>query len=217
MKRINGGKLKKEGRRADNESCNWWIQTARVWEEAYRLVRGVPQGAGGPPGGKLTLCCGFPDGRASTYQKRLSIRRGICKKEGWWIETVYCICNRCLCYLNTLLFSVPDPTLSVLCTHFKSIAPHSLPASATSKGCPIYIVARGVKHFRAHAQADTLVRWKRLSFHTLHVFRLFPAKPWNGILCYAKLSVCVWVCYRVCILMWAHSPVFSHPKPCENV
>ena len=44
-------------------------------------------------------------------------------------------------------------------------------------------------------------------------WRLFPAKPWNGILCCAKLSPSVWVCYRVCILMWAYSLGFLTSKP----
>lgn len=97
---------------------------------------------------------------------------------GEWKRTVYRNYTHCLWYVNTLLFCLLTPSsLFHTHTHFKSIAPHSIPASATSKGCPIHIVAWGVKHFRVHAQADTLVRWKRLSFHTLPVLKLFPAKP----------------------------------------
>ena len=110
-------------------------------------------------------------------------------------ETVRC----CLLQLQSLplvckypaVLSLTPSLLSHTHKHFKSIAAHSLPASATSEGCPIYIVAWGVKHFRVHAQADMLSRWKRVSFHTLPVFEAFPsqAMKWDIVLC-QTFSLC---------------------------
>lgn len=53
----------------------------RSEERLTGLSEGLLRVLGCPLGGKLTFCCHFPVGRALTYQKGLSIRRGVCEKK----------------------------------------------------------------------------------------------------------------------------------------
>lgn len=159
-----------------------------------------------PLGEELTSCCCLPVVWASAYQKKCSQLGGKKIKQnrnltiaGVSLQGLREIVRSCLLQLQSLplvckypaVLSLTPSLLSRTHTHFKSIAAHSLPASATSEGCPIYIVAWGVKHFRVHAQADMLSRWKRLSFHTLPVFEAFPsqAMKWDIVWC-QTFSLC---------------------------
>lgn len=113
-------------RRAGGGSGNWWIHTARVQGEAL-------------PEGLLNLL--------DTPQRKVNVlvilqicvdlmsidkQKNKIKKQ---LVTAFNV------YIPSYSLSYPILCVSNTHTHFKSIAPLSLPVSATSKGCPIYIVA----------------------------------------------------------------------------
>lgn len=188
------------------ERINERKSTARVLGEVYTFDWRAPQGAEGllEKSSHLVVAsqlCGPQPTKKKCSQlggKKIKQNRNL-TIAGVSLQGLREIVRSCLLQLQSLplvckypaVLSLTPSLLSRTHTHFKSIAAHSLPASATSEGCPIYIVAWGVKHFRVHAQADMLSRWKRLSFHTLPVFEAFPsqAMKWDIVWC-QTFSLC---------------------------